>query len=93
MKNIKSIFKNNTHLMDEPEVQELIDYCDELESQLIDVKQSEQFSKEDIFKEMIREILVGCDEILEAQDIDHKKMIENLKFYIKTNCEEYNIRL
>ncbi len=93
MKNIKSIFKNNTHLMDEPEVQELIDYCDELESQLIDVKQSEQFSKEDIFKEMIREILVGCDEILEGQDIDYKKMIENLKFYIKTNCEEYNIRL
>jgi hypothetical protein len=42
---------------------------------------------------MIREILVGCDEILEGQDIDYKKMIENLKFYIKTNCEEYNIRL
>jgi|688.fasta_scaffold2557729_1 hypothetical protein len=93
MKSIHSIFKKKSYLLNEPEVQELIDYCDDLQSQLIDIKQSEQFSKEDIFKEMIREILVGCDEILEGQDIDYKKMIENLKFYIKTNCEEYNIRL
>ena len=36
MKNINQIFKNNKHLMDHPEVQELIYYCVDLEGQVVE---------------------------------------------------------
>ena len=38
MKNIRQIFKSNTSLMDHPEVQELIDYCVELEGNVVEKK-------------------------------------------------------
>lgn len=92
MKSIKSIFKYNKSLLEEPEVQELIDYCEELQAELIEIKQDEQFSKEIIFSEMVREIRDGCDEILNSQEeIDYKEMIKNLKKYVLDKCNEYNI--
>ena len=47
MKSINQIFKNNKSLMYEPEVVELIEYCQELEGEIIENKQSEKFSFED----------------------------------------------
>ena len=35
MKSINQIFKDNKSLMDEPEVQKLIDYCLELEENVV----------------------------------------------------------
>ena len=40
MKSVKSIFEYNKSLLEEPEVQELIDCYEELQSELIDIKQS-----------------------------------------------------
>ena len=36
MKNINQIFKNNTSLMYHPEVDELIEYCRELEGKVVE---------------------------------------------------------
>ena len=92
MKSIKSIFEYNKSLLEEPEVQELIDCYEELQSELIDIKQEAQFSKELIFSEMIREIRDGCDEILNSQEeIDYKEMVKNLKNYVLDKCDKYNI--
>jgi len=92
MKSIKSIFKYNKSLLEEPEVQELIDYCEELQAELIEIKQDKQFSKEIIFSEMVREIRDGCDEILNSQEeIDYKEMVKNLKNYVLDKCIKYNI--
>jgi translation initiation factor 2B subunit (eIF-2B alpha/beta/delta family) len=92
MKNIKQIFKENSHLLNEPEVQELVDYCRDLEAELIEYRQEKTFSREDVFKEMVREINEGCDEILDSKELDYKKMVENLRKYIKIIINEYNIR-
>ena len=92
MKSVKSIFKYNKFLLEEPEVQELIDYCEELQAKLIEIKQDKQFSKEIIFSEMVREIRDGCDEILNSQEeIDYKEMVKNLKNYVLDKCDKYNI--
>ena len=45
MKNIKQIFKWNTSLMKEPEVEELIEYCRELEDSIIESNQKTQYNK------------------------------------------------
>jgi len=92
MKNIKQIFKERKELLDESEVQELVDYCRNLESELIEYQQEKIFSKEDVFKEIVREINEGCDEILNSEELDYKIMVENLRNYIKTIINEYNIR-
>lgn len=92
MKSVKTIFKYNKSLLEEPEVQELIDYCEELQAELIEIKQDEQFSNEIIFSEMVREIRDGCDEILNSQEeIDYKEMVKNLKNYVLDKCDKYNI--
>ena len=44
MKSINQIFKNNPDLMESPEVRELIDYCRELEGDIMENTQSEKFS-------------------------------------------------
>ena len=38
MKNINQIFKDKTFLMDYPEVEELIEYCRELEGEVLEKK-------------------------------------------------------
>lgn len=93
MRNIKQIFINNRYLLNEPEVEELIEYCRELEDEIIELKQDDTSLNETILKEMIHEIKNGCDEILNSNDIDYNQAIQNLRNYILTNIEENNIRL
>lgn len=93
MRNIKSIFKENPQLLDFPEIQNLLEYCEELESKSIDNIQEKGFSKENILIEMVREIKEGCDIILNDKDIDYKISVQNLKDYISSQCKEYNIWL
>ena len=93
MRNIKQIFINNRYLLNEPEVEELIEYCRELEDEIVELKQNDSSLNETILKEMICEIKNGCDEILDSKDIDYNQAIQNLRNYILTNIEQNNLRL
>lgn len=49
MKNKLKIFKNTSKLLNEPEVQELLDYCEKLEYELIDFKFEKEKTKNSFF--------------------------------------------
>ena len=103
MKNINQIFKNNTHLIDEPEVIELIDYCRELEGKLMEVEINKQYDKEDILINVIRDIKESCEQTIndneesirfnETPRVDFEKSVVNLKKYIETINALYKIGL
>ena len=103
MKNINQIFKNNTHLMDEPEVIELIEYCQELEGKLMEVEINKQYDKEDILINVIRDIKESCEQTIndneesirfnEIPRVDFEKCVVNLKKYIGTINTLYKIGL
>jgi hypothetical protein len=100
MKSVKNIFKNNKPLMDEPEVQELIDYCQELEGYVLDKTDN---TKEILLKELVRDILTSCKDTLKDDEesirfneiprIDFKETIENLSEYIREYLREHKIYL
>ena len=56
MKNIRQIFKTNVSLMDHPEVQELIDYCVELEGNVVEKKIDDTYNKEEIYHQILKDI-------------------------------------
>ena len=95
MKNKLEIFKNAQDLLEEPEVQALLEYCDGLEDELVDFKFEKDKSKELILLDMIKEVLKGCNE-LEKQQKEHERFgyeapdyqetIANLKSYIHEIC-------
>ena len=91
MKSINQIFKNNEHLMDLDPVGELIDYCQELEEKVIEINLEED--KEHIYKSMIQDILISCNELEESKllaerypdlykKVDAETLVQNLKNYI-----------
>lgn len=102
MKSIPQIFQNNRDLMDEPEVQELIEYCRELEDEVVDKKQSEQFSFEDKLSFLVREIYSSVKD-LERQQMEHerwnfdapdyKQCVENLGKYLRDFSRDNKFRL
>jgi hypothetical protein len=103
MKNINQIFKNNKHLIEHPEVQELIDYCQELEGKLMEVEINKQYDKEDILINVIRDIKESCEQTIndneesirfnEIPRVDFEKCVVNLKKYIGTINALYKIGL
>ena len=103
MKNINQIFKNNTRLMDEPEVIELIEYCQELEGKLMEVEINKQYDKEDILINVVRDIKESCEQTIndneesirfnEIPRVDFEKSVVNLKKYIETINALYKIGL
>ena len=103
MKNINQIFKNNTHLMDEPEVIELIEYCQELEGKFMEVEINKQYDKEDILINVIRDIKESCEQTIndnkesirfnEIPRVDFEKSVVNLKKYIESINALYKIGL
>lgn len=104
MKSIKQIFKNNPGLLDEPEVQELIEYTQELEGQLFDKVIDKKSDKQDVLLMMIRDIHKSCgdtikeDELFqrfpnEVNPVDYKEAIINLQKYISNLCFDYKIEL
>lgn len=91
MKSINQIFKGNEHLMDLNPVGELIDYCQELEEKVVETNLEED--KEHIYKSMIQDILISCNELEESKllaerypdlykKIDAETLVQNLKNYI-----------
>ncbi len=102
MKNKLDIFKNAKGLLDEPEVQELLDYCEGLEDQLVELKFAKEKNKELILLDMIKEVLKGCN-ALEKEQMQHERFgyempnyqetITNLKSYIMKICRDNQIYL
>ena len=102
MKNKLEIFKKAPDLLDEPEVQELLDYCERLEDELVDLKFDKEKSKELIMLDMIKEVIKGCNAIQKEQ-LEHERFsyeapnyqatISNLKSYILEICRINKIYL
>ena len=102
MKNKQNIFKKAQYLLDEPEVQELLDYCERLEDELVDLKFEKEKSKELIMLDMIKEVVKGCNAI-EKEQLEHERFgyeapnyqatISNLKSYILEICRINKIYL
>ncbi len=103
MKSVNQIFKNNTHLMDHPEVQELIEYCQELEGKFMEVEINKQYDKEDILINLIRDIYESCNVTMRDEEdsirfgetprVDFKNTIGNLKKYIDSIDKLYKLGL
>lgn len=95
MKNKRDIFKNAPYLLDEPEVQELLVYCNGLEDEIVDLRFEKNNNKELILLDMIKEVLKGCN-ALEKEQMEHERFgfespdyqetITNLKRYILEIC-------
>ena len=95
--------QNNKHLMDHTEVQELIDYCVELEGQVVEKKIDDTYSKEEIYLQMLKEIYDSCDKTLtddelserfkETPRVDFKQSIINLKKYMGAVAQMYGFML
>jgi len=102
MKNELEIFKKAPDLLDEPEDQELLDYCERLEDELVDLKFEKEKSKELIMLDMIKEVIKGCNAI-EKEQLEHERFgyeapnyqatISNLKSYILEICRDNKIYL
>lgn len=92
MKSINQIFKKNPELLDNEEVSELVEYCRELESEVIDNKQSKTFNFEDKLAELVRDLNISLNQLLkddadairfmETERVNYEEAILNLKKYI-----------
>ena len=102
MRNKLEIFEKAQDLLDEPEVQELLEYCEKLEDELVDFKFEKNKNKELILLDMIKEVLKGCNAI-EKEQLEHERFgyeapnyqetISNLKSYILEICRINKIYL
>ena len=93
MKSITQIFKGNEHLMDLGPVEELIDYTQELEGEVLERKVNDSYDKEHMLKSMLSDILSSCREYEENKilqdrypelykNIDADTLVKNLMSYI-----------
>ena len=97
------MFKNNTSLMDYPEVEELIEYCRDLEGEVVQKKIDDIYDKEEIYLQILKDIYESCGKTLEDQDtsdrfkeippVDFKMSIINLKKYLESVQRLYGFRL
>ena len=104
MKNIKQLFRGNLDLLENKEVQELIEYTQELEGQVMERKVEDSYDKEHILKSMLSDILSSCREyeenkILEDrypelyEKVDADSLVSNLMDYIISMNAKNDLRL
>lgn len=89
--------------MDHPEVDELIEYCRELEGRVVERNIDDTYDKENIYLQIIKDIYESCNKTLEDQmiserfketpPVDFKEAIENLKKYLNVVSRVYRIDL
>ena len=90
--------------MKDPEVKELMNYCQELEGQVIENTQSKQFSFEDKLAELARDVFIGIKKIAEEEENhqrfgndfekpDYENAIKNLKQYFLDFARDNHFRL
>lgn len=102
MKSTREIFKNNPSLLDEPEVAQLLDYCEQLQDEIVEFKFAKNNNKELAMLDMLKEVIKGCNAI-EKEQAEHERFgyeapnyqetISNLKHYIYGRCKEAKIYL
>ena len=102
MKQIRKIFDNKDFLLEEPEVEQLVAYCEELQDQIIEFKFEKDNNKQLIMLDMIKEIVKACNEVEKQQrefirfglePPDFEVGISNLKRYITDTCRDNKIWL
>lgn len=104
MKNIKQLFRRNPGLLEKPEVQELIEYTQELEGQVMESKVEDTYDKEHMLKSMLSDILHSCREYEENkilqdrypdlyQSIDADTLVKNLMVYILDMNRKNDLRI
>ena len=104
MKSISQIFKGNEHLMDLQPVEELIEYTQELEGQVLERKVEDSYDKEHMLKSMLSDILSSCREYEENkilqdrypdlyQSIDADTLVKNLMAYIFDMNRKNDLRI
>ena len=104
MKNISQIFQGNEHLMNLRPIEELIDYTQELEGQVLERKVDDTYNKEHMLKTMLSDILSSCREYEEnkiLQDrypelykkVDADDLVKNLMEYIISMNTKNDLRL
>ena len=90
--------------MDQPEVIELIEYCQELEGEVIEKKIDNTYNKDHMLKTMLSDILSSCREYEENKilkdrypelynELDANSLVKNLIDYIITMNNKNNLRL
>jgi hypothetical protein len=89
--------------MYEPEVQELIDYCRELEGKILERKIEDEYNKEQYYAQVFKDIYQSCNDTLkddelaerfkETPRVDFKETISNLKTYMLEMCRLYKLEL
>ena len=97
MKSIREIFKNNPSLLNEPEVTQLLEYCEQLQDEIVEFKFQKTNNKELAMLDMLKEVIKGCDAI-EKEQAEHERFgydapnyqetISNLKRYILKRCQD-----
>lgn len=102
MKSIREIFRSNQSLLEEPEVIQLVDYCSELQDEIVELKFQKTDNKELAMLDMIKEVIKGCNAI-EREQMEHERYgydapnyqetIANLKSYIYRRCHDEKIWL
>lgn len=104
MKNIKQLFRRRPDLLEKPEVQELIQYTQELEGQVMETKVNESYDKEHVLKSMLSDILLSCREYEENkllqerypdqyEKIDSDNLVKSLMGYIMEMNVKNNLGL
>jgi len=102
MKSIREIFKNNPSLLNEPEVTQLLEYCEQLQDEIVEFKFQKTTNKELAMLDMLKEVIKGCDAI-EKEQAEHERFgydapnyqetISNLKRYVLKRCQDEKIWL
>lgn len=102
MKSTREIFKNNPSLLDEPEVAQLLEYCEQLQDEIVEFKFEKNKNKELAMLDMLKEVIKGCNSI-EKEQAEHERFgfeaphypatISNLKSYILKRCQDEKIYL
>lgn len=107
MRSVREIFKSKQYLLDEPEVEKLVEYCEELQDEIVEFKYQKTNNKELAMLDMLKEVIKGCNAI-EKEQMEHERFgfeapnyeapnyeatISNLKSYIYSRCRDEKIWL
>lgn len=103
MRSITQIFRTNPSLVDEPEVEQLVEYCRELEDELVNMRLSDTKVMEDKLAELVRDIYKSVNMTIQDQKdairfgevelVDFEECVNNLRVYISEFARDNKFRL
>jgi hypothetical protein len=102
MKSTREIFKTNPSLLAEPEVVELLEYCEQLQDEIVEFQFQKTNNKELAMLDMLKEVIKGCNAV-EKEQMEYERFgfeapnyqetISNLQHYILKRCQDEKIYL